>query len=462
MAFHLAERADDLVATGMPPNAAQREARRGFGNYAVQKEHTRDGDILVWLDTLVADVRYALRALRASPGFATVAILSLALGIGANTAIFSLIDAAMLRSLPVARPEELVVLRRDRDRVLLVGATSAGAQLSQEQRAARYRELIDRLRAVLGVTSVGAAAYTPLTSSWNTVIDVDPTADRARANAIVRVNEVSDGYFAALGTPLLAGREFRRADTPESPRVAIVSEALARVYLGGRAALGERIRFGSPPNEPVEIVGIVADTKQTSLGESTEPMVYFPLSQDSTPDAAVSFAIRAGRRLADLTPSVKAIFLPVDPRISFSITTLQRRVDDDIRLPRTLGMLAAFFGGLALSLAAIGLYGIMAYTVARRRSEIGIRVALGAARGRIVRMVLGDVARMVVVGVAIGVVLSLATARLAASLLYGVAPNDPVAVTGAALLLGAVALGAGALPARRAARLDPMIALRED
>jgi predicted permease len=350
----------------------------------------------------------------------------------------------------------------DRDRVLLVGASTDVAQLPRAERAVRYRALMDRMRAIPGVTNAAAAAYTPLTDSWNIVIDVDATADRARANAIVQMNEVSDGYFATLGTPMLAGRDFARGETPESPRVAIVSEALARMFLGGRAALGARVRFGSPPNEPVEIVGIVANTKQSSLDELTAPMVYLSLSQDSTPDASMSFAIRSGGRLTDLTPSVKAVFRAVDPRISFSITTLQRRVDNDIRLPRTLGMLAAFFGTLALSLAAIGLYGIMAYTVARRRSEIGIRVALGAARGRIVGMVMGDVARMVVVGVAIGVVLSLATARLATSLLYGVAPNDPVTLITAALVLSAVALGAGALPARRAARLDPMIALRED
>ena len=349
----------------------------------------------------------------------------------------------------------------DRDHVVLISANTEPALIPESSRAETYHRIVDRLRALPGVTGAGATAYTPLISAWNTTINLDGGPGSARSGSIVRMNEVSDGYFAATGTRLLAGRDFARGDSPTSPGVAIVSEGLARDYLGG-SALGRRIRFGSPPNEPVEIVGIVADTKQSALEEASDPMVYFPLSQDSTPGGAISFAIRTAGSLTTLAPSIKTTFAEIDPRISFSITTMARRLQSSMRLPRTLGMLAGFFGALALLLAAIGLYGIMAYTVARRRNEIGIRVALGAPRGRIATLVLGDVARMVVAGVAIGVVLSLAATRFVASLLYGISPNDAATLGIAALVLSAVALVAGAVPARRASRLDPMTALRED
>ena len=350
----------------------------------------------------------------------------------------------------------------DRDHVVLVSANMSAMSIPVAERSTRYQEVVERLRAIPGVTAAGATAYTPLISSWNTTINVDDASAGAKSGAIVRMNEVSGGYLGAIGTALLAGRDFSTSDTPKAPRVAMVSEGLARDFLGGAEALGRRVRFGSPPNDPVEIVGIVADTKQSSLQQPSDPMVYFPLSQDTAAETEVSFAARTRGAPTALVPSIKMTFAEIDPRVSFSITTLSRRLASSIRLPRTLGMLAAFFGVLALLLSAIGLYGIMAYTVARRRNEIGIRIALGAAGGRIVQMILGDVTRLVVAGVAIGVGLSLGATRLVSSLLFGVTPNDPLTLAGAAVLLAAVALAAGAIPARRAARLDPMAALRED
>jgi len=345
-----------------------------------------------------------------------------------------------------------------RDRVLLVTANTAASTLPGSE---RWRRILDRVRAVPGVTGAGAAAYTPLVSAWNTVINVGD-ASSTRAGSIVRMNEVSDGYLDATGTRILAGRDFNPNDTPTAPGVAIVSEGLARQYLGGVRALGQRVRFGSPPGEPLEIVGIVADTRQTSLSEASDPMVYLPFSQDTSSQASLSFAIRTAGSPMSLAPSVKAAFEETDRRISFSVTTMERRLQNSIRLPRVLGLLSSFFGGLALLLAAIGLYGVMAYTVARRRNEIGIRIALGAARDRIVRMILADVCRMVIVGIAVGLATAFAATRLVRSLLYGVAPNDPATFAGAVALLVVVALAAGAFPALRAARLDPMTALRED
>jgi predicted permease len=336
--------------------------------------------------------------------------------------------------------------------VLVIGAQQGGAS--------QYRQILDRVRGLPGVGGAAYSAYTPLSDAWNTTITAD--AGSEKNGSVVRMNVVTEGYFSALATPLLAGRDFDRRDTPTSPGVAIVSENLAREFLGGQAALGKRVRFGSPPGDPVEIIGIVGDTKQTALRFEKDPVVYFPFSQDTSAQRSVSFAIHTAGEPTALTTAVKAAFVEIDPRISFTVTTLARRIERSIRLPRTLGMLAGFFGGLALLLAAIGLYGIMAYTVARRRTEIGIRMALGAERGGIVALVLGDVGRIVVLGVAAGVGLSLAVTRVGRSLLYEVAPNDPVVLGAAALLLATVAIAAGTIPARRAARLDPMIALRLD
>jgi predicted permease len=349
----------------------------------------------------------------------------------------------------------------DRDRILLATADMDANGVAGSAPATRFENIMERLRAVPGVIAAGAAAYTPLVSSWNIVINIDGDGSNT-TRTIVRMNEISDGYFATIGTPLRAGRDFSSRDTRSSPRVAIVSEHLARELLGGPRALGARVRFGSPPNEPVEIVGIVADSRQSSLREASEPMVYFPFSQDTAAQATVSFAIRTAGPPTTVSAAVKAAFGEVDPRIAFSLTTMSRRLENQIRLPRTLGLLSGFFGGLALLLAAIGLYGVVAYTVARRKNEIGIRVALGATRERIVRLILHDVARMVGGGLVTGVAASLAITRLATSVLYGVAPNDPTTFLAAMALLGVVGLLAGIIPARQAARLDPATALRDD
>jgi putative ABC transport system permease protein len=172
--------------------------------------------------------------------------------------------------------------------------------------------------------------------------------------------------------------------------------------------------------------------------------------------------VRAAIAPAALMPAVKSAFAQEHPRISLKLTTLEQQVAGSIHLERAMGLLAGFFGAMALALAALGLYGLVSYTVARRRSEIGVRIALGAARSQIVRMVFGDVGRLVGAGIAIGVPLAVAVSRIVASLLYGVTPGDPVMLGLSALALTAVAIGAALLPARRAACLDPMAALRED
>ena len=284
--------------------------------------------------------------------------------------------------------------------------------------------------------------------------------------ANVHANEVSDGYFTTMGIPLLAGRDFHSGDTPASPKVAIVSEEMARKFFGSDSAIGRHFRipfgeFDTRLGPPVEIIGIAANTKQHTLGEARQPIVYFALSQTKL-FSPFNFAIYSERPIAALVPSVKAAIAEINPRFSVELTTMKRQLGESLRLPRTLGLMSGFFGALALLLATIGLYGIMAYTVARRRNEIGVRIALGATRTRVIRMVIGDVGRLVIAGVALGVMLSLGATRLVSSFLYGVEANDPATLALSALTLVAVAVLAAMIPARRAARLDPMAALRED
>jgi ABC-type antimicrobial peptide transport system permease subunit len=192
------------------------------------------------------------------------------------------------------------------------------------------------------------------------------------------------------------------------------------------------------------------------------PIAYFAASQDLAPGPGITFALRTTGSPAALVPGVKAGLADFDPRYSLRFITLEQQVDNSIRLPRTLGLLSGFFGVLALQLAAFGLYGILSYMLARRRNEIGVRIALGAARTRVTAMVLSDVGRMVAAGIAIGVLLSLALTRFVATFLFGVQPNDLATLSFAALALLAVAVGSTLLPALRAARLDPAAALRHE
>jgi predicted permease len=352
-----------------------------------------------------------------------------------------------------------------RDHVLLVDADLHAAQLPDEQRGEVYRRVVERLRRLPGVREASAAARTPIgPTNWGTFIEVPGYTARSDEDVFVQLNEVSDRYFQTIGTPIRAGRDFGRGDVPGSPRVAIVNEELARRYFGGTAALGRRFRVqlmdGMSP--AFEIVGISANTKQRSLREASRPMAYFSLGQDTRFGSSTNFVLRTDGPPAAIAPSVRAAVAEVDPRFSLSVVTLRQQVDDSLRLQRVLALLSGFFGALALVLAAVGLYGLVSYTVARRRHEIGVRIALGAARAHVIRMVLGDVGRMVAAGLGLGAAASLAVTRLASAFLYGVAPNDPATLAAAALTLAGVALAAALVPARRAARLDPVAALRED
>jgi predicted permease len=352
-----------------------------------------------------------------------------------------------------------------RDGVLLVAADLRKAQYPPERLAAVHRELLDRLRALPGVRSASAASLTPVSgSAWNNLIVVEGHEPANRDDALVYFNEVSEGYFATLRTPIVAGRDVGAVDRPGAPRVAVINREMARRFFGSASPLGRhfRERFGDEVGAPVEIVGVVENAKYESLRAEPEPIAYLALSQSEHPGANLNFAVRADAPLPTLLAGVTTTVAEVSPSISLEFRTLEEQVNGSLARERLLATLSGFFGALALLLATVGLYGTTSYSVARRHNEFGIRLALGAARSRVVRMVLGEVGRLVALGIVLGTLGALAASRVVASFLFGVSPTDPATFLLSAGLLVVVAIVAGLVPAWRVARLDPVAALRDE
>ncbi len=349
--------------------------------------------------------------------------------------------------------------------VLLASVDLRNAGFSEERLPGVKREILGAVRAVPGVRSASASALTPVSgAAWNGRVEVDGYVPTGPHDALVFFNAVSDGFFATLGTPLLAGRDFGRGEAAGSEPVAVINQAMARKFFGGASPLGRRIglRDGPDPGRSVRVVGVVGNTKYRTLREESEPLVYLPLEQDAGLGPSLSLELRGHGPPAALVPAVTAAVGGIDRGISLRYATLREQVDASLTQERLLATLSGFFGALALLLAAVGLYGTMAYSVARRRGEIGIRIALGAARSRVVRLVLGEVGRMVLAGVALGALAAAVMVRRVAPFLFGLAPSDPATWALSALTLAVAAAAAGALPAWRAARVDPMDSLREE
>ena len=325
---------------------------------------------------------------------------------------------------------------------------------------------VDHLRQSIaaspGVSSVSAASI-PILANDDWGSDVTIAGYTARENEDMHVwrNDVGPEYFATLGTPLLAGREFRNSDNAATARVAIVNATFARRFLQGRNPLGVRIRTGRGNARPdVEIVGVVKDSKHSDPRDPVHPFVYEPYAQDPTFGRA-TFYVRTSGQPAAMAATLRKTVQGLDPNLPvYDMESLVQQVDDTVFTDRLLTFLSLCLGLLAALLAAIGLYGVMAYVVTRRTREIGIRMALGATRENVAGLILREVARLAGFGLAIGLAAALAANRLVASLLYGVSATDPVVFALALLLLALVALLAGGLPARRAASVDPVVALR--
>jgi putative ABC transport system permease protein len=271
---------------------------------------------------------------------------------------------------------------------------------------------------------------------------------------------VAPGFFETLGIPVVAGRPITESDGPQAPEVAVVNESFARRYFGGQA-LGRRFGYGrGPRHQDVEIVGIVKDGKAVSLREEQRRFVFLSHAQREVLGGMTFYARTAGQPDA-LIGRVNALVRSVDPDLPVSeLKTMRAQVRESLFVERMVAALSAAFGVLATLLAALGLYGVMAFAVALRTREIGIRMALGAQRRDVLRMVLRDVALLVAIGVALGLPGGYGMGRVVETQLFGLSARDPLTFAAATITLLAVALLAGYIPARRAARVDPMVALR--
>jgi predicted permease len=309
---------------------------------------------------------------------------------------------------------------------------------------------------VHGVESASFSAITPLSGggmSTHITIGGKPI-DREQTEHL----PVSAGYFETMRTPVLLGREFTIRDDASAPKVAIVNQAFAARYLPQGHPLGQRLGVGSQATE-YEIVGVVRDSIYESLREVPPPTVYVPLVQQIRRSGAV-YEVRASGSLAQAASALRATLKPMLPGMPLEVHTFTTQVEQMLVQERLMAILAASFGVLGLVLAVIGLYGLQAYTVARRTSEIGVRMALGADRRRVIAMVMKEAGTLLLIGIAVGTISALALTRITQSLLFGLTARDPGTFIAAGLALVVVAAIGSFLPARRASRVDPMVALR--
>lgn len=354
------------------------------------------------------------------------------------------------------------------ENVLLVAANMREAGYAQEQLPVVTEDLMQRMRTISGVTSVSASDLTPVSgSAWNSFIEVDGYKPKSGKDAMVFLNSVSSDYFATLKTRIIAGRTFSAQDRIGTPKVALINQTTAAKFFGSASPVGKQFRLPDPRQKPgegelIEVIGLVEDAKYANLKEAPRAVAYLAMTQSTEPSLNVNYEVRANGNPTAVISSITSAAAQVNPRISLEYKKLDDQVASSLTRERLLATLSAFFGLLALLLAMIGLYGTMSYGVSRRRNEIGIRLALGAERAKVLRMVLGEVARMLVFGLSIGVAGAMASSKYVASFLFGVKPNDVATLAMSAAVLAVVALLAGAVPAWRAARLDPMLALRED
>lgn len=332
----------------------------------------------------------------------------------------------------------------------------------------RARAFFERLEAELaaqpGVTGATAASIPVFVGdSWAIDVRVEGFEAPPDADRETRFNQVGTDYFRTLGIPLLAGRTFTEADVRAAPPVAVVNEAFARKFALGRGAVGRRLGRGGLDVEPdTEIVGLVADTRYNSVKTPAPPLLYVPYRQADTVGSLAFYARSTVPPEAALR-TVRPLVAALDPNLPVTqLMTLPRLVEEAAFEDRVIALLSAAFAGLATLLAAVGLYGVLAYTVALRTREIGLRMALGAGATRVRAMVLGHVARLTLVAGAVGLAAAFGVGRLARSLLYEIEGLTPAAVSASVLTLAAVALAAGFVPARRASRIDPMAALRQE
>jgi len=350
-----------------------------------------------------------------------------------------------------------------REHLLHVDLNAVPNGYTQERLTQVANDAVARFSAILGVVAV---SYSENGIFWGSevtyTIGVPGYSATSMADSSAHADLVGPGYVKAIGGRLLRGRDIEMQDAKGAANVAVVNEALVRHFFSGRDPLGQAMRLDD--STTVTVVGVVADVKDHSLTKKVEPRMYMSFAQHPAGWAGYAHLIvRTSGDPVALVPQARAALAAMDKRFrNNSIDTVVELMRDSIAQERLLSRLATGFGLLALILAAVGLYGVMTYAVTRRTAEIGLRVALGAQRGDVIRLVLTDAMTVVIVGVAVGIPAALGAAQLLKAQLYGVSTSDPLAISVAVGVLVASAAGATLVPALRASRVAPLLSLRQE
>lgn len=349
--------------------------------------------------------------------------------------------------------------------IVITSVSFSNLQLPPDRAIVFRREILERVRSIPAVEAAAEAVIVPLSGgNWNNRVWMEGS-DSGHARVALR-NMIGTEYFRTLRTTLITGREFNEHDlTLSSSRVAVVNEEFAREFRLGPNVLGQHLWLEATPSEPstaYEIVGLVQNTKYRDLREDFQPVVFVPLSQAALKTSGDQLVIRSSARTDVLVSSVRRTLEGVSPEMRYSFRVFDTVVQESLLRERLMATLAGPFGALAVVLTALGLYGVTSYTVAQRTHEIGIRMALGADRRGVIVLILREAAAVLIFGLFAGTLLTLAAGRAAAALLFGLESYDPLSLTIAGFSLALVAAGASYLPARRAASVDPVIALRQE
>jgi predicted permease len=371
------------------------------------------------------------------------------------------VASLLLRTLHNLRSQDVGF---DRANVLLVRTNPKFAGYKPEQLNALYGRILERVDALPGVRSATLSGAPPMNrGTWGSPIFIEGRPTAPDEDVSTMLNRVSAGYFETLGIPLLRGRTIGAQDTASSLKAVVVNQTLADRYFPHGEALGHSFKVADPAVTGTwQIVGIVRDTKYHGPADEPRPMAYLALAQLTDNDQfAYCLQVQSSGDPTKIVSEVRAALAEIDPNLPILETaTIAEHVDHLIDEQKFVSQLSGFFSLLALSLACVGLYGVMMYSVVRRTNEIGVRMALGASKGGVLWMVMRESLLLLGIGVAVGVPATLAASRLIRAGLFGVSPSDPLTLVTSVLMIAAVILGAAYLPARRATRIDPMVALR--
>ncbi|MEA2263875.1 MAG: putative transport system permease protein, partial [Acidobacteriaceae bacterium] len=348
------------------------------------------------------------------------------------------------------------------DNVLITSLDLSRLRIPVARRLAVKKEIVDQLRDIPGVEAASEVGIVPL-SGMGTDNRVWSEGEDRQSGFDPNFNWTGNGYFKTIGTPILTGRDFDEHDMPNSPKVAVVNQEFARRLGKGANPVGLRIRREATPHEPetvFEIVGVVKNSKYRDLREKFLPIVYLAISQDQNPGPFEQVILHSALPLPILTSGIKLAIAGKSPEISVDFQVFKTQIRESLLPERLMAALSGFFGILAALLTAVGLYGVISFLVTQRTREIGIRMALGAGKRQVLSSILRETLMLTILGIGVGLPIAFSVTRLVASMLFGIGPSDPVALALAAFALCGVGLGAAYIPARRAAAVDPMTALR--